>query len=145
MKLSYEKLEEIIPKISPKSIDYRAGRIVRLLAKGPNRTGIICSTCSVSNISDVVAKDINPKLLEFGLYIACTKPPQPIINKFGQIAGDHIWSFYQVAANDDNYHQEGSSVDDWEKLLEQISEDQLKEIIENIPMISGRPKGARNA
>jgi hypothetical protein len=134
MKLSENRLEKIIPKISPKGIDYRAGRIVRLLAKGPQRTGIIAHTCSVGNISDVVAKDINPKLLEYGLYIACTKPPQAIINKFGQIAGDHIWSFYQVAANDDEYEQ-GSSVDDWEKQLEEVLK--LPEIDSELGLGSG--------
>jgi hypothetical protein len=117
MKLSKHTLDKIMSIISPKGIDYRAGRIVRLLAKGPNRTGIIAHACSVGNISDVVIKDINPKLLEFGLYLACTKPPQAIINKFGQRAGDHIWSFYQVAANDDTYEQ-GSTVEDWERELE---------------------------
>jgi hypothetical protein len=87
-----------------------------LLAKGPNRTGIIAAFCSVGNIPDVIAKTINPKITPLGFFVCCTKPPMVIRNKFGQIAGDWIYTLHRAdeAANDEEI---GSSVDDWEAEL----------------------------
>jgi len=122
LKLKQEELSEVLKLVSPTGVDYQAGRICRLLANGEARTGVIASRCSVGNLPDVVAKGINPKIAPLGLFISCVKPPNIIRNKFNQVAGDWIYSFYRVeqkAANDDSFEQ-GSSADDWE--------DQLKEI-----------------
>jgi len=122
LQLSKEELSEVLKLVSPSGIDYQAGRICRLLAQGENRTGVIAGKCSVGNLPDVVAKKINPTIAPLGLFVACVKPPMVIRNKFNQVAGDWIYSFYranQQAANDDLYNQ-GSSVDDWQEQLEEM-------------------------
>jgi hypothetical protein len=122
LKLKNKELNEVLKLVSPSGIDYQAGRICRLLAQGENRTGVIASRCSVGNIPDVIAKNINPKIAPLGLFIACVKPPNVIRNKFDQRAGDWIYSFYnakQKAANDPIYEQ-GSSVDDWQEQLKDL-------------------------
>lgn len=114
MILTKDELTAVLELISPKKIDYQAGRICRLLAEGPSRTGVIAGRCSVGNLADVVSNTINPKIIKLGLFVVCAKPPNAIRNKFGQVAGDWIYSFYraEVAANDDDYNN-GSSVDAW--------------------------------
>jgi hypothetical protein len=122
MTLTDQELTKLIAVLSPTGTDFQAGRIVRLLAKGPNRTGIIAAKCSVGNIPDVIAKSINPKIMPLGFFVSCVKPPMVIRNKFGQVAGDWIYTLYKAdkAANDDS---KGSSVDDWAKELEVIFDD----------------------
>ena len=128
MILSDQELTAVLELISPKQVDYQAGRICRLLAQGPCRTGVIASKCSVGNLADVVSNTINPKIIALGLFIVCAKPPNAIRNKFGQVAGDWIYSFYRAdtAANDDDYG-EGSSEGDWEKELNGVFDDLDKE------------------
>ena len=119
MKLSDQELSAVLAVVSPKGIDYQAGRVCRLLAQGKNRTGILASKCSVGNLADVVLNHINPKITHLGLYIGCVKPSKTIQNQFGQIAGDWIYSFYRAgeAANDDAI---GSSPNDWEAELKPV-------------------------
>ena len=114
MKVTDQELDKLLKVLSPTGTDYQAGRIVRLLAQGPNRTGIIASRCSVGNIPDVIAKSINPKIMPLGFFVSCVKPPMVIRNQFGQVAGDWIYTLYRAdkAANDNN---QGSSEDDWAK------------------------------
>jgi hypothetical protein len=117
MQLSNEELSHVLSIVSPTGVNYQAGRICKLLAKGPARTGVIAQQCSVGNLADCIKKSINPRLLHTGYFISCAKPPRPIVNKFHQPAGDWIWSFYkatQEAANDD---AQGSSIADWETEL----------------------------
>lgn len=103
-KLTESELNLVLKRVSPTGVDYQAGRICRYLAKNPNaRTGTLASLCSVGNIADVVAKSINSKVEPLGLFVGCTKPPERLTNQFGQRAGDHYWSFYREAANDDGY------------------------------------------
>jgi len=122
MKITDQELENLLAVLSPRGIDFQAGRIVRLLAKGPNRTGIICAKCSVANIPDVIVKSINPKIMPLGFFVSCVKPPMVIRNQFGQVAGDWIYTLYRAdnAANDDS---QGSSADDWFKELEVVFDD----------------------
>jgi hypothetical protein len=122
MKITDQELTKLLAVLSPSGKDYQAGRIVRLLAQGRNRTGIIAALCSVGNLPDVVAKTINPKIMPLGFFVSCAKPPMVIRNKFGQVAGDWIYTLYRAdkAANDDNT---GSSVDDWAKELEAVFDD----------------------
>jgi len=124
MILSDQELTAVLELISPKNVDFQAGRICRLLAHGPCRTGVIASKCSVGNLADVVSNTINPKIISLGLFIVCAKPTNAIRNKFGQVAGDWIYAFYRadIAANDDN-HDDGSSVEDWVKELEVVFDD----------------------
>ncbi len=84
----------------------QAARICAFLAfraKAP--TLEVNSTCSVGNISDVVNKDINPKIYHLGLMVGCEKPIVPIQNKFDQPSGQFLWSFFRLpeAANDPVY------------------------------------------
>ena len=129
MILSDQELTSVLELISPKKVDYQAGRICRLLAQGPCRTGVIASKCSVGNLADVVSNTINPKIIALGLFIVCAKPPNAIRNKFGQVAGDWIYSFYRanIAANDDN-HDDGSSEGDWEKELNGVFDEWEKDL-----------------
>ena len=119
MKITDQELDNLLAVLSPTGTDFQAGRIVRLLAKGPNRTGIICAKCSVGNIPDVIAKSINPKIMPLGFFVSCVKPPMVIRNQFGQVAGDWIYTMYRAdkAANDDS---QGSRADDWMKELEVV-------------------------
>jgi hypothetical protein len=89
----------------------QAARICAFLAfraKAP--TLEVNSTCSVGNISDVVNKDINPKIYHLGLMVGCEKPIVPIQNKFDQPSGQFLWSFFRLpeAANDPVYKQDKS-------------------------------------
>ena len=134
MNITDQELDKLLAVLSPTGIDYQAGRIVRLLAKGPNRTGIVASRCSVGNIPDVIAKAINPKIMPLGFFVSCVKPPMVIRNQFGQVAGDWIYTLYRAeksAANDTNggtdgirtRDPQGSTVDDWAKELEVVFKD----------------------
>jgi len=122
MTLTDQELTKLLAVLSPTGTDFQAGRIVRLLAKGPNRTGIIAAQCSVGNIPDVIAKSINPKIMRLGFFVSCVKPPIVIRNKFGQVAGDWIYTLYRAdkAANDDT---QGSTVEEWTKELEVVFDD----------------------
>ena len=124
MKITDQELDNLLAVLSPRGVDFQAGRIVRLLAKGPNRTGIICAKCSVGNIPDVIAKSINPKIMPLGFFVSCVKPPMVIRNQFGQVAGDWIYTMYRAdkAANDDS---QGSTSDDWMKELEVVFDDKI--------------------
>jgi len=122
MALSDQELDKLLAVLSPTGTDYQAGRIVRLLAKGPNRTGIIAAQCSVGNLPNVVLKTINPIIMPLGYFVSCVKPPMIIRNQFGQVAGDWLYTLHKVnkAANDDS---QGSSADDWFKELEVVFDD----------------------
>ena len=124
MKITDQELDNLLAVLSPRGVDFQAGRIVRLLAKGPNRTGIICAKCSVGNIPDVIAKSINPKIMPLGFFVSCVKPPMVIRNQFGQVAGDWIYTLYRAdkAANDDS---QGSTPDDWMQELEVVFDDKI--------------------
>jgi len=125
MILTPDELTAVLKLISPSQVDYQAGRICRLLAHGPCRTGVIASKCSVGNLADVVSNTINPKIISLGLFIVCAKPTNAIRNKFGQVAGDWIYAFYRadIASNDDDYGDAGGSiVEDWEKELGPVLE-----------------------
>lgn len=124
MKITDQELDNLLAVLSPRGVDFQAGRIVRLLAKGPNRTGIICAKCSVGNIPDVIAKSINPKIMPLGFFVSCVKPPMVIRNQFGQVAGDWIYTMYRAdkAANDDS---QGSTPDDWMQELEVVFDDKI--------------------
>ena len=111
MNITDQELDKLLKVLSPTGIDYQAGRIVRLLAQGPNRTGIVASRCSVGNIPDVIAKSINPKIMRLGFFVSCVKPPMVIRNKFGQVAGDWIYTLNRAdksAANDTNGGTDGT-------------------------------------
>ena len=124
MKITDQELDNLLAVLSPRGVDFQAGRIVRLLAKGPNRTGIICAKCSVGNIPDVIAKSINPKIMPLGFFVSCVKPPMVIRNQFGQVAGDWIYTMYRAgkAANDDS---QGSTPDDWMQELDVVFDDKI--------------------
>ena len=122
MKITDQELDNLLAVLSPRGVDFQAGRIVRLLAKGPNRTGIICAKCSVGNLPNVVLKTINPIIMPLGFFVSCVKPPMVIRNQFGQQAGDWIYTLYRAdnAANDES---QGSSADDWMKELAVVIDD----------------------
>jgi len=98
--LSDSELSDIIERVAPTGREYGAARICRLLAKGGALTAKVNFLCSVGNISDQVSKNINPRIDDLGLYVACTKPPYKILNKFNQPSGQMLWGFYRDAAND---------------------------------------------
>jgi len=84
-----------------------ASRLCRLLAvRHSVATVEINQKCAVGNISDCVSVSINPRIEDLGLYVACVTPPKPILNKFRQPSGQHLWSFYRdTALNDPIYDQ----------------------------------------
>jgi len=106
--LDKEQLDTVLKYINqPKP--KQAARICEHLAYNPKSpTVTVNSTCSVGNISDVVHKDINPKIYSIGLMVGCEKPVVAIQNKFNQPSGQHLWSFFKLpdAANDPIYNQD---------------------------------------
>jgi len=110
--LTDSELSEVIERVAPNGREYGAARICRLLAKHEGvLTAKINFLCSVGNISDIVSKSINPVITDMGLYVACTKPPYRILNKFNQPSGQMIWGFYKDAANDPVFNLEPDLVE----------------------------------
>lgn len=103
--LSQDELTEVLRRVAPNGKEYGAARICRLLAERHSVLTVQVNTkCSVGNISDQVRKLINPRIADLGLYVACTKPPYKVLNKFDQPSGQMLWSFFRdVAANDPVY------------------------------------------
>lgn len=102
IKLTEAELKEVLSLVNIED-EYGAGRICRLLAAIPNSiTRDVNRECSVGNISDIVNKAINPRIHSLGLFVSCSRPPAPILNKFNQATGQHFWAFYRIpeAAND---------------------------------------------
>jgi hypothetical protein len=99
--LTDSELQQVLTRVSPPGIEHAAARICRLLANQPKTTSHqVKQVCSVGNISDQVSKRINPRIVDLGLFVACHKPPQLVLNKLSQRTGHHmLWSFYR-AAND---------------------------------------------
>ena len=99
--LTDEELETVLGRIILHK-ETCASRICRLLAVNHSvKTVDVNQQCSVGNISDCVSVSINPRIEDLGLYVACVTPPKPILNKFKQPSGQHLWSFYRdMAAND---------------------------------------------
>jgi hypothetical protein len=100
--LSHEELDQVLQRVAPKGREYSGARICRVLAEEHSVLSVrIHMRCAVSNISDIVSTAVNPRIKDLGLRVACTKPPYPILNRFDQPSGMHLWSFYRVnAAND---------------------------------------------
>lgn len=107
IKLDEETLSIILKRIDqPEPL--QAARIVMHLADNPKSpTAVVNTTCSVGNISDVVHKEINPRIGDLGLIVGCEKPIVPIKNKFNQPSGQFLWAFYELpeAANDPIYNK----------------------------------------
>lgn len=104
--LSEPELSGVIQRVTPRGKEYAAARICRLLADHPEAlTYQVARECSVGNISDQVHKCINPRIADLGLFVACHKPPQPILNKFSQRTGQMLWSFYRAANDPDGASQ----------------------------------------
>lgn len=100
--LSHDELAQVLQRVAPKGREYSGARICRVLADEHSVLSVrIHMRCAVSNISDVVNTAVNPRIKDLGLRVACTKPPYPISNRFGQPSSMHLWGFYRVdAAND---------------------------------------------
>ena len=66
---------------------------------------VMFKVSDVGNISDIVNKAINPRIRSLGLFVSCSRPPAPILNKFNQATGQHFWAFYRLpeAANDPEF------------------------------------------
>ena len=102
------ELEEVLKRVVTFNVEQGSVRIIKRLA---NQIGVatvdVNRDCAVGNISDIVIKQINPRVFPMGLYVGCTRPPKAIKNRFGQETGMHLWSFYRMpdAANDPIYSQ----------------------------------------
>lgn len=108
--LSESELSDVLERVAPNGKEYGAARICRFLASGGKLTARVNTVCSVGNISDIVSKSINPAVDDLGLYVACTKPPYKILNKFNQPSGQMIWGWYREAANDPVFDLEPDTV-----------------------------------
>jgi hypothetical protein len=110
--LSPAELEAVLLRVAPAGKEFGAARICRMLAAEHSvQTVRINTRCSVGNISDQVSKFINPRIVDLGLYVTCTKPPYKIQNQFGQPSGQMLWSFYRDAANDPCFQQQKLEAD----------------------------------
>ena len=106
--LELEKARNLLT--SPDGEEYAAVRIVELLAEHPEQPTVqVNQICSIGNISHVVNTHINPHIVKIGLYVACSRPPKPLINKFNQKTGQWLWSLYRLpeVANDAVFDEAG--------------------------------------
>ena len=99
--LNVFELKKVSAHFKPNSQAYR---ILQLLAAQKDwPTCKVNSICATGNVSDVVAKTLNPALAQHGLRIGCHRPAFPLKNQFGQVTQMHFWSLYRfdpAAAND---------------------------------------------
>jgi hypothetical protein len=108
--LSQSELAIALQKVDQKYGRKTGGRILELLARQKNVPAVIINRkCAASNISATVYRDINPRILPLGLFVACQRPLQPLKNQFGEPSHMHLWSLYRIdeAANDPVYNQSG--------------------------------------
>jgi len=108
--LNPQELENTLQKVDHKYGRKAPGRVIIELAKSSNiPTTTLNRKCLVANISHIVNRDINPRILPLGLFVGCQRPLRPIKNKFGEQNRTHLWSLYRIdeAANDDTYSLDG--------------------------------------
>lgn len=127
--LSDAELTEVISRLSPTGREFSAARLARLLASEHSvMTVRVNTTTAIGNISDIVKRHINPRIADLNLYVACTKPPYPISNQFGQSSGQMLWSFFKnQSANDDYYDQQ-------DHLMKKLSHD-IRELKSQFPLL----------
>jgi len=105
--LTDSELLEVTRRVDPHGRTNGAWRISMFLGtSGGALTVRVNTECAVGNISDVVSKAINPAIQDMGLYVACTKPPYKILNKFGKTSSMMIWGFFRDAANQQTFDLE---------------------------------------
>ena len=64
--------------------------LLQLMLKGRKTSGVLCSACSIGNLSDAVIK-MNPVLERAGLKIINYPPKPPLLNAYGEITFVHYW------------------------------------------------------
>lgn len=79
-----------IIKVLPMLSKPRARLVVHLSHCEADTAGSICSSCSISNLSDTVSK-VNPILNSVGLNIINYPPPKTLLNKHGEKTPVHYW------------------------------------------------------
>jgi hypothetical protein len=111
--LSPEELARVLRLVTITDREYGASRICRFLAVNPSaRTRSVNVECSVSNISDLVTKMINPRVESMGLMVGCTRPFRPFKNRYGQDTAENLWSWYRDPANNPDYNNLDADLDD---------------------------------
>jgi len=90
-----EELRKRVKRALPHLTKVRCRLVLRLLFKGRNTAGGLCSSCSVGNLSDAVIK-MNPVLNKFGLKIINCAPPGSLINSFGEKTLVHYWELVSL-------------------------------------------------
>jgi hypothetical protein len=105
--LTPAETQRLIDALSSSTQSAIAKRIVKLLAEQPRTLTVdVNRICSVGNISDQVARRINPTLSKMGYLVGCERPPQFPLNRFGERTNMFQWSIYKLpdcdteAAND---------------------------------------------
>ena len=90
-----EELRIRVKRALPHLTKVRCRLVLRLLFKGRDTAGRLCSSCSVGNLSDAVIK-MNPVLNKFGLEIINYAPPGSLINSFGEKTLVHYWELVSL-------------------------------------------------
>jgi hypothetical protein len=126
--LSEHELAEVLKRVAPTGKEYGAARICRMIA---SKTGVLSARinalCSVSNISDLVSKQVNPKIEDLGFYVACVKPPVKILNRYGQSSGQMLWAFYRDGAANEPIYDKDNLIDELRELKKQFPDLQDKD------------------
>ena len=120
IKLSPDQAYEVLRVIPDTMLQGR--RMFEYLTQSPETpTGILCSKCSIGNLSDI-AHYVNPHIYRYKLMIGCDKPEQALVNKFGDTTNQFLWSIYEIdtgndtgmvlpeAANDGDYKSPADSM-----------------------------------
>lgn len=69
--------------------------LLQLLFKGRKTSGVLCSACSIGNLSDAVIK-ANPVLANVGLKIINYPPKPSLLNAYGETTSVHYWELVVI-------------------------------------------------
>ncbi len=82
-------VKEILSCIHPETQAYRITK--HLLNNKPVTTGELAAVTGTGNLSDVITKQLNPRLAHWGLAIRCYLPKNRIRNQFLQRSCQHYY------------------------------------------------------
>jgi hypothetical protein len=81
--------------VLPKLTKPKRRLIMHLLLRGRKTSGVLCSACSIGNLSDAVIK-ANPLLKSVGLKIINYPPKLPLLNTYGEKTSVHYWELVVI-------------------------------------------------
>lgn len=101
--ITKKRLDQVLSALPDTSRQQK--RFIEYLALTPERDKrytVFCNRAVSAKHLSHLAREANPILYSFGLYIGCERPPIPPLNKFSESSQMYIWSLYELpgVAND---------------------------------------------